>query len=122
MQGNYVKLLHLKTVSRENVTDEPRLEALRARIPHTNFHSMSSLKERGRVKRGFTGFCPCFGGVRGHAGLARGPAAQPGAVVCPVSRLLPIRVSGPCGSKDRAQPGRRSRRRQASLTLRAAIR
>src|SRR6266699_585708 len=95
MQGNYVKLLHLKTVSRENVTDEPRLEALRARIPHTNFHSMSSLKERGRVKRGFTGFCPCFGGVRGHAGLARGPAAQPGAVVCPVSRLLPIRVSGP---------------------------
>jgi hypothetical protein len=33
--------------------------------------------------------------VRGRAGLARGPAAQPGAVVCPVSRLLPIRVSGP---------------------------
>jgi len=43
MQGNYVKLLHLKTVSRENVTDEPRLEALRARIPHTNFHSMSGV-------------------------------------------------------------------------------
>ena len=36
-------------------------------------------------------------GVRGHAGLARGLAAQPGAVVCLVPRLLPIRVSGPWG-------------------------
>jgi hypothetical protein len=52
------------------------------------------------------------------AGLLLGP----GAVVCLVPRLLPIRVSGPVRVKDRAQPGRRSRRRQASLTLRAAIR
>ena len=81
---------------------------------------MSSLKERGRVKRGFTGLLLRVSGVRGHAGLARGPAAQPGAVVCLVPRLLPIRVSGAGWVKDRAEPGRRSRRCQASLTLPAA--
>ena len=43
-------------------------------------------------------------GVRGHAGLARGPAAQPGAVVCLVPRLLPIRVSGLDGSRTGRSP------------------
>ena len=66
---------------------------------------MSSLKERGRVKRGFTGLLPVFRALGGHAGLARGPAAQPGAVVCPVPRLLPIRVSGPrAGSRTGRSP------------------
>jgi len=52
------------------VTDEPRLEALRARIPHTNFHSMSGVLEHGSrwvVMADPEGneFCVCDGGVGG---------------------------------------------------------
>ena len=40
--------------------------------PHTESHTMSSLKERGRVKRPVWVFCPAFPRGCGHAGLARG--------------------------------------------------
>ena len=83
---------------------------------------MSSLKERGRVKRGFPGLLPVFLAFEGMLDWPAGLVWRPGAVVCPVPRLLPTWVSGPGRVKDRAEPGRRSRRRQASWTLRAASR
>ena len=79
-------------------------------LPADSRAALSSLKERGRVKRGVCGFCPGSRTVTGHAGLARG--RPPGAWAFPVSRLLPIRVSGSARVKDRAGPGRRSRRRR----------
>jgi hypothetical protein len=72
---------------------------------------MSSLKERGRVKRGFYRSFVRFPGGWGHAGLARGPGV---AGLGPWSALFPA-AAGPgerlVGVKDRAEPGRRSRRR-----------
>ena len=69
---------------------------------------------------GFAGFCPGFRTVTGHAGLARG--RPPGAWGAPVSRLLPVRVSGPVRVKDRAGSRPAEPAPQASLTRRAAIR
>ena len=82
---------------------------------------MSSLKERGRVKRGFTGFLPVFRAFEGMPDWPAGLLLSLG----PWSALFPAAADPgerPVRVKDRAQPGRRSRRRQASLTLRAAIR
>ena len=47
------------------------------------YPSMSSLKERGRVKRTVCGLLSGFLGGCGHAGLARG---LPWGLACPVSR------------------------------------
>ena len=68
------------------------------------------------------GFRVLSGFPDGYRACQTGPRASSGGWAFPVSRLLPIRVSGPVRVKDRAGPGRHSRRRQASLTLRAAIR
>ncbi len=66
-------------------------------------------------------FCPFSGRLGACWTGPRAWCGRPGAVVC----LFPA-AAGPgerlVGVKDRAEPGRRSRRRQASLTLRAAIR
>ena len=64
---------------------------------------MSSLKERGRVKRGFAGLLPGFGRSRA---CRTGPRACCSAwgLVCLVPRLLPIRVSGPGGSRTGRSP------------------
>jgi hypothetical protein len=47
---------------------------------------LSSLKERGRVKRGFTGLLSVFRAVAGMLDWPAGLVGRPGAVVCPVSR------------------------------------
>ncbi len=65
---------------------------------------MSSLKGRGRVKRGFTGLLSVFQRWEGMVDWPAGLVLLPGAVVCPVSRLLPIRVSGPGGSRTGRSP------------------
>ena len=91
-------------------------------MPSSATSSVSSLKERGRVKRGFAGLLPVFTAV---AGMPDWPAGLVGAawgLACPVPRLLPIRVSGSVRVKDRAEPGRREPAPQASLTRRAASR
>jgi hypothetical protein len=48
--------------------------------------SVSSLKEGGRVKRGFTGLLPVFWAVAGMPDWPAGLVWRPGAVVCPVPR------------------------------------
>ena len=66
---------------------------------------MSSLKERGPVKRGFTGLLsvlPAFGGMLDWPAGLGGAAWRRG---LPCSLLLPIRVSGPGRVKDRDRPG-----------------
>ena len=50
--------------------------------------SMSSLKERGRVKRRVCGFLSGF--PDGYGACRAGPRASPGGLGCPVSRLLPV--------------------------------
>ena len=92
--------------------------------------SVSSLKERGRVIPEGAGPCQAgfyrsFVRVRGgwgHAGLARGPGVAAWGRGVPCSPAAADPGARPGWVKDRAEPGRRSRRRRASLTLRAAIR
>ena len=68
--------------------------------------SVSSLKERGRVKRGFTGLCPWFG-------RSRACRTGPRACCSAWGRGLPCSPAAagpgerPGRVKDRAQPGRR---------------
>ena len=83
--------------------------------------SVSSLKERGRVKRGFTGLLSVFPAFGGMLDWPAGLVWRPGAVVCPVPRLLPIRVSGRAGQgPGGARPAKPAP--QASWTLPAASR
>ena len=58
---------------------------------------------------GYAVFVRVFGRLRA---CRAGPRASPGAWACPVSRLLPIPGERPGRVKDRAKPGRRSRRRR----------
>jgi hypothetical protein len=66
--------------------------------------SVSSLKERGRVNRGFTGRLSVFPALGGMLDWPAGLVWRPGAVVCPVLLLLPIRVSGSCRSRTGRSP------------------
>ena len=49
-------------------------------------------------------FCLCFRVSGGMLDWPAGLVWRPGAVVCPVPRLLPIWVSGSCGSRTGRSP------------------
>ena len=72
--------------------------------------SVSSLKERGRVKRGFTGLLSGFQPVAGMPDWPAGLVAWGRGVPCSLIAAGP--VERPVRVKDRAEPGRRSRHRR----------
>ena len=83
MQGNYVKLLHVQARDLGKRDGRSSILASRARKPHTDSHSMSSLKERGRVKRRVLQvFCPCFPTVAGMPDWPAGLSAWGRGVPC----------------------------------------